>query len=736
MMKRDFPAFLLYAFGFLLLWEWLRPLGKLTDTSNIGVFIGFTVLALALSYLKMKWIWQAIIKLIYIFVSINGLYYQKGLFHLGWLEAFLTNAVHNAGLLADRDWEHLSNEFRTFLLFVLLWLMVYLLHYWLLRRQRIFLFFLLTLIYITVLDTFTPYSAKAAIVRTVAAGFTVMGMLTFYRMMRKEKLQSGSPAIMRKWMVPLAVLISLSVLVGVIAPKAAPLWPDPVPYLKAAAEKSNGNNQGSLGPRRVGYGTNDDRLGGPFIGDNKPVFMYMAGERTYWKVETKDVYTGKGWIPSGAASVTFREGDLVPVYPIPDSVETRVQEAQVFFSKSFFTLSFLMYPAGIQTIRDIQPFAPQLYMFDMDTKTEKITKGSRDFLNYVVDYEIPQYKASDLRKTTSFPTAMNSEFYKNYTQLPQGLPLRIKQLTEKITAGKTNWYDKAKAVEGYFSSADYTYDQKNVAVPGKNDDYVDQFLFETKRGYCDNFSTSMAVMLRTIGIPTRWVKGFTGGDFYKYSNSNMSQQTYQVTNQNAHSWVEVFLPNVGWVPFEPTKGFSNDLMITNDTGTTAPKIQQSTPAPIKNPKQPPKVEDTGNVKTSTKTAWFSWGKVTAFLQIYWKWMVLVFVLLAAMTGMLYRIRGKWFPYLLLTRYRFMKKDETISSAYLNLLAQLERYGLKRKENQTLRSYARYVDTFFSTREMTRLTNCYEQYLYQRYLPDGSWIEARELWENLIKKTIA
>ncbi|MDV2687269.1 transglutaminase, partial [Alkalihalophilus lindianensis] len=87
---------------------------------------------------------------------------------------------------------------------------------------------------------------------------------------------------------------------------------------------------------------------------------------------------------------------------------------------------------------------------------------------------------------------------------------------------------------------------------------------------------------------------------------------------------------------------------------------------------------------------------------------------------LYRIRGRWFPYILLLRYRFKQQDETIATAYLILLGQLDRYGLKRKENQTLRNYAQYIDSFFSTKEMTRLTNQYEQYLYHQRLPKGSW----------------
>ncbi|NRD77667.1 DUF4129 domain-containing protein [Bacillus sp. BRMEA1] len=737
MIKRDLSTFLLYVFGFFLLWEWIRPLEKLTDTSHMGVFIVFLILALTLSYLKMKWIWQWVVKGCYILVAINRLHYQEGLFHLSWMETFLTNVVHNVGMIVDRDWEDLSNEFRTFLLFILLWLMVYLLHYWLLRKQRIFLFFFLTLIYITVLDTFTPYSAKAAVVRTVIAGFAVMGMLTYNRMMRDGK--AGNPAsFLRKWIVPLAVMLSISVSVGVIAPKAAPIWPDPVPYIKAIGHKSTDNGRGSLRPKRIGYGENDDHLGGPFIGDHSPVFMYQASGKSYWKVETKDEYTGKGWIPSGATSVTFQEGDLVPVYPIPDPVEADVRVASVFFNYNFNAGSFMIYPAGIQRIQEVAPSVQTLHTFEMDTAKEKITYSTKGILRYSVLYKVPKYKESELEKTTGLPSTINQVFYEKYTQLPKGLPARIKQLTEKITAGKSSWYDKAKAVESYFSTDGYTYDQKNVAVPGKKDDYVDQFLFETKRGYCDNFSSSMVVMLRTIGIPARWVKGFSGGDIYKYSNGNNSESLFQVTNNNAHSWVEVFFPNEGWVPFEPTIGFSNDVVIKYDTPATKTNTRQTAAVPVVKQKQPPNMEDAGEVKSKPKSWDIKelWGKIQFFIQNNWQRVVLIVIALGAAVGILYRIRGKWYPYVLLTFYRFKKRDETIRTAYWQLLVQLERFGLKRKENQTLRNYAQYIDSFFATKEMTRLTSCYEQYLYQRHLPEGSWKEVCELWENLIKRTIA
>ncbi len=734
MMKRDFPALLLYTFGFLLLWEWLRPVGQLTETGNIGTFIVFMLFSFALSFLQMKWVWQGIVKVLFILFSINRFYYDVGFFQFSWLKSFAKDLVNNISLLFARQWNDLSNEFRTLLFFILLWLMVYLIHYWLLNRQRIFIFFFMTLVYITVLDTFTLYSANAAIVRTVVIGFAVMGMLTYYRITRKEKVNS-TPTFLRKWMVPLAGMIAVSVLIGIASPKAAPIWPDPVPYFTAA--KDNGGD-GKGGISRIGYGSNDERLGGPFIGDNNPVFTVKANGKNYWKVETKDVYTGKGWIPSGSTPITFMEGYLTPVYGIPNKVKTINESATVSFINNSISNTFLVYPAGIQKILQVEPQVPQPYTFQFDSTKEKITAVSNGISNYRVEFGTPKYKALDLKETTGFdPSTMSPEFHQRYTQLPDGLPPRIKELTEEITAGKDNWFDKAREVERYFGNTEYTYDQKKVALPGEQDDYVDQFLFDTKQGYCDNFSTSMAVMLRTIGIPTRWIKGFTGGDFMEYSGDEQAKGIYQITNNNAHSWVEVFLPNQGWIPFEPTKGFTNEINIDYTTGQTSSNNQTPPPAPVKKPQQKD-LEETSKPKSEAKFFDLNklWNNIQLFLKNNWLLIMLVIVLLAGMAGILYRIRGKWFPFVLMVRYRFRKKDESFGAAYLVLLEQLDRFGIKRKENQTLRSYASYIDSFYSTREMTRLTHLYEQYIYHQQLPKGTWKESYKLWENLIKRTIA
>jgi hypothetical protein len=162
-MKRNLQAFLVYVLGFLLLWEWLRPVEQLTQTDHIEMFVIFILLSFAVSFLKLKWIWQMILKVWFILFSVHMFHYDTGFFQLGWLSSLLSNLTTNFSTIIALNWVGITNEFRTLLFFILLWLMVYLVNYWLLNRKRIFIFFFMTLIYITVLDTFTLYNASTAL---------------------------------------------------------------------------------------------------------------------------------------------------------------------------------------------------------------------------------------------------------------------------------------------------------------------------------------------------------------------------------------------------------------------------------------------------------------------------------------------------------------------------------------------------------------------------------------------
>ncbi len=133
----------------------------------------------------------------------------------------------------------------------------------------------------------------------------------------------------------------------------------------------------------------------------------------------------------------------------------------------------------------------------------------------------------------------------------------IARLARQVVAaaGATNVYEQATAIEAYLRRTDgasegpasarpFTYDLETPSPPG-DQRAVDYFLLRTHRGYCEYFASSMGVMLRTLGIPARLVNGFGKGSYDP-------QRGFVVRAQDAHTWVEVYFPGYGWVPFEPT----------------------------------------------------------------------------------------------------------------------------------------------------------------------------------------
>jgi hypothetical protein len=127
-------------------------------------------------------------------------------------------------------------------------------------------------------------------------------------------------------------------------------------------------------------------------------------------------------------------------------------------------------------------------------------------------------------------------------QLPDHLDPRIGELAREWTSRVSDPAARAAAVRDHLRQ-DFEY---TSVLPGDVPDPLAHFLFERRKGHCEYFSTAMAILLRTLGIPAREVTGFSGailapGDDY-----------YLVRAGSAHSWVEVYFPDLGWAPFDPT----------------------------------------------------------------------------------------------------------------------------------------------------------------------------------------
>lgn len=143
----------------------------------------------------------------------------------------------------------------------------------------------------------------------------------------------------------------------------------------------------------------------------------------------------------------------------------------------------------------------------------------------------------------TFSGKLDAAARERYLQLPADLPPRIADLAREWTVGADTAKEKASAIEKRLE-AEYRWDKDTPSKQAKEP--IDHFLFESKTGHCEFFSSALAVMLRSVGVPTRTVNGFAGGKYNSYGDF------YVVRQGDAHSWVEVYVEGVGWVTMDAT----------------------------------------------------------------------------------------------------------------------------------------------------------------------------------------
>ncbi|HEV8340008.1 MAG TPA: DUF3488 and DUF4129 domain-containing transglutaminase family protein [bacterium] len=134
-----------------------------------------------------------------------------------------------------------------------------------------------------------------------------------------------------------------------------------------------------------------------------------------------------------------------------------------------------------------------------------------------------------------------------YLQLPPSVTPRTSALARRITADAPTPYTRVQAVNRYLWGQ-YAYDL-SIGPQRTRGDAVDYFLFEERRGYCEQFASAMIVLLRSVGVPARLATGYTPGTVHPLTG------LLEIRNSDAHAWVEVFFPGTGWVEFEPTPSF-------------------------------------------------------------------------------------------------------------------------------------------------------------------------------------
>ncbi|AXI00077.1 transglutaminase [Sporosarcina sp. PTS2304] len=707
----------LFGLSIVLLWEWFIPIMHLTDFGHASLFFIYLLLFFILALVNVAWWISASVQVLYILWAIHYIYFGQLPFSFDTFSMFVVEMKQNILLVVQGEVSELSNMFRTFLLFVLLWMIAYLIRYWIEVRHSMMMFFVLTVLFVALLDTFSPYDGSASIIRIMIIGLLLVGFVTLLRLMSEAGVSIRSKRLLRLSL-PLLLLVLLVGLFAKSAPVHPPAWPDPVPYLLSLA--GVGKDEQGKGVSKAGYDPDDSQLGGAFVQDHQLVFEAAVEKRQYWRIETKDTYTSKGWIQNEEEETEI----LRTNENLWGSETVKPSYARLQFSEK---LPFLVMPYGTKKLLYPEPLS---IMHEIAANRLYLLMGvQEELLQYEVEYVTPVYTLSELRRPEMLAFETVPENLNSYMQLPENLPQRVKDLAQSITENEISVYDKVKAVEQYFKRNGFTYETQNVAVPDDTQDYVDQFLFDTKKGYCDNFSTSMAVMLRSAGIPTRWVKGFAPGELsYKASGKSV----YRVTNDEAHSWVEAYIPEFGWIPFEPTIGFTHPTDIRMDVKEPAEQEQI-----VKQPEKPKADKDQSVQKSSSSLQLVQKIKesVIWFFTQWWVYGAFMLVLAVGMI-LIYRRRKYWLPKWAVRKLRKQADGwQKFEQQYNQLLRQLHRAGIPKEAGMTLSHYAKIVDEKYGSDRMRLLTRSYEEGIYGNDRHSHEWHKLNKVWEDLIINTI-
>lgn len=172
-----------------------------------------------------------------------------------------------------------------------------------------------------------------------------------------------------------------------------------------------------------------------------------------------------------------------------------------------------------------------------------------------------------------------------YLDLPADLPGIIRSTAQSATASASSNYGRAVALQEYFRDGTFDYSETAPADFGYDSNgmkAIAQFL-EAKSGYCIHFASAMAVMARTLGIPSRVAVGFLPGE--KQDETVEGRTAYRVTTQDVHAWPELYFDGIGWTRFEPTpgRGFVPTYADETTPGVPIPPVTTPTATPTPTP---------------------------------------------------------------------------------------------------------------------------------------------------------
>jgi hypothetical protein len=374
-----------------------------------------------------------------------------------------------------------------------------------------------------------------------------------------------------------------AVWIGVSALVAALILPIALPRADSTVAASGGGVSLSTGVNPIITLGEDLRRG-----DEKLAITYTTTQREgeYLRLAALDDFTGSTWKPT--ATTIDPANDIAGIGPVP-GLQAGVAAINVTSTVNVANILSRWLPV---------PYAPRsvggvIGAWSWDADALSIRTDSSNARNQT--YEVHSLQvAPTIEQLVAAGTTVDPGL-ERYLAVPTDLPAIVATTALQVAGNAATNYDKAIALQQYFTGGLFTYSEDapvKRGYDGSGANVLAAFL-AAKSGYCVHFSSAMASMARTLGIPARVAVGFTPGSAVNTQGSELPQ--YRVTTHDLHAWPELYFSGIGWVRFEPTpgRGIAPAFAPRSVDDPATPKVDESKPAPAPTPT---------SVATATATA--------------------------------------------------------------------------------------------------------------------------------------
>jgi transglutaminase-like putative cysteine protease len=346
-----------------------------------------------------------------------------------------------------------------------------------------------------------------------------------HRQLEEPDLRFGRPGV------PLALVVASVALVGAVAlllgPRAAQAFPVGA-RLGDALDLGDARGDNALVATERLDMTTRPRL------TDEVVMTVRSPVASFWRTETFDEWDGSGWTRSQGRAALLDDGRVVPSR---DDLAARsgAPTEQEFRLETGYATAVPSAPSAVQVDSPVM-----LAQRSDGTLVSPIDPMGSGTTYKVTSRQLPSDDAT-LASVSDQPVP--DEVLERYAASPVATD-RVRQLTREITDGADSDIARIRAIEGWLDdNTEYSLD---APLSPDGVDVVDHFLFETRLGWCEQIASSLVVMARLAGVPARLATGFTDGEWDAVGGR------FVVRELNAHSWAEVWFPEVGWVTFDPT----------------------------------------------------------------------------------------------------------------------------------------------------------------------------------------